>query len=145
LIDAACAELEGKVAPAVADPATRVVLDMALAVLKGAAIRSANELAWMREESEAVDALAGRLVAELPGATGLAEAHAAYTSAKTHSLFLDDVLADYERASEVLSRAAEVAYVDGSPEQIAAVRALFDQRMANEKTVIGVFMAAGRT
>jgi len=145
LIDAACTELETKIAPAISDPATKIVVDMALAVLRGAAIRSANEVAWMGEEAEAIDALAARLVAELPDATDLAEAHRAYTDGRTGSLYLADVLADYERASEVLSRAAEAAYRDGSAERIAAVRQLFDQRMANEKTVIGEFMAAGRT
>jgi hypothetical protein len=145
LIDTACTELESKVAPAVTDGATKVVLEMALAVLKGAAIRSANEVAWMREECDAVDKLARRLVKQMPAATDLADAHRAYTDGKTGSLYLDDVLADYERASEVLSRAAEAAYDDGTPRRISAVRKLFDQRMANEKTVIGVFMAAGRT
>jgi hypothetical protein len=145
LIDAACTELETRVVPAISDPATKVVVDMALAVLRGAAIRSAYEVAWMRDESDAVDQLAQRLVAELPDATDLAEAHRTYTEARTGRLYLDDVLADYERTSEVLSRAAEAVYRDGSAERIAAVRQLFDQRMANEKTVIGEFMAAGRT
>jgi hypothetical protein len=145
LIDAACTELETRVVPAISDPATKVVVDMALAVLRGAAIRSACEVAWMREESVAVDELAQRLVAELPDATELAAAQRAYTEARTSRLYLDDVLADYERASEVLSRAAEAVYRDGSAERIASVRELFDQRMANEKTVIGEFMAAGRT
>jgi hypothetical protein len=145
LIDAACVELETKIAPAVSDPAAKVVVDMALAVLRGAAIRSANEVAWMRAESDAVDQLAQRLIGELPDAKELAEAHRAYIEGRTGSLYLQDVLADYERASEVLSRAAEAVYQDGSAERIAAVRKLFDQRMANEKTVIGEFMAAGRT
>jgi hypothetical protein len=145
LIDAACTELESKVAPAVTDGSIKVVLEMALAVLKGAAIRSGNEVAWMREECDAIDKLARRLVKQLPDAEELADAQRAYAEGKTGSLYLDDVLADYERASEVLSRAAEAVYDDGSARRISAVRKLFDQRMANEKTVIGVFMAAGRT
>jgi hypothetical protein len=145
LIDAACTELENRVAPAITDGATKVVVDMALAVLRGAAIRSANEVAWMREEAHAVDELAQRLIAELPDARELAEAHRAYAEGSTGRLYLEDVLDDYERASEVLSRAAEAVYLDGSAERIAAVRRLYDQRMANEKAVIGVFMAAGRT
>jgi hypothetical protein len=145
LIDAACTELENRVAPAITDGATKVVVDMALAVLRGAAIRSANEVAWMREEAHAVDELAQRLIAELPDARELAEAHRAYAEGSAGSLYLEDVLDDYERASEVLSRAAEAVYLDGSAERIAAVRRLYDQRMANEKAVIGVFMAAGRT
>ena len=68
-----------------------------------------------------------------------------YATSKNDSLYLADVLADYQRASEVLSCAAEAVYADGDAGRIAAVRRLFDQRMANEKAVIGVFMAAGRT
>jgi hypothetical protein len=145
LIEAACIELETKVGPAITDGAAKVVVDMALQVLRGVAVRSANELAWMRQEADAADQFARDLSAQLPDATELAGALKAYSDAKTDSLFLDDVVADYERASEVLSLAAEAAYADGDAERIAAVRRLYDQRMANEKSVIGVFMAAGRT
>jgi hypothetical protein len=145
LIDAACVELETKVAPAITDAATKVVVDMTLAVLRGAAVRSANELAWMRAEAAAIEILARKLTSELPDATALAAALLDYAEAKNDSLYLADVLADYERASEVLSCAAEAVYADGDSGRIAAVRGLFDDRMANEKAVIGVFMAAGRT
>jgi hypothetical protein len=144
LIDAACAELTAKVAPAIADPSTRIVLDMAVAVLQGAARRSANELAWMREEADAIEQLAAEFAAELPDAAALAEGLAAYRDARTASLYLAEAQADYERASELLSRVAEAAYASGDPARKAAVRALYDQRMANEKAVIGVFLAAGR-
>jgi hypothetical protein len=145
LIEAACTELENKVAPTISEGATKVVVDMALAVLRGAAVRSANELAWMREEAAAIEGLAQKLASELPDAAGLAAALKDYAEAKNDSLYLADVMVDYQRASEVLSRAAEAVYADGDSERIAAVRRLFDQRMANEKEVIGVFVAAGRT
>ena len=144
LIEKACAELEDKVGPAL-DGATQVVLDMALAVLGGAARRSASELAWMAEESDAIEEVAARLVRELPDATALAESLAAYRDAKTDSLYLADAQADYERASEVLSCAAEAVYADGDPDRKAAVHRLYDQRMANENAVIGAFLAVGRS
>jgi hypothetical protein len=145
LIDAVCAELASKVLPELTDGTTKVVLDMAMAVLQGASIRSANEIAWMREEAGAIDALATRLVGEMPAATGLADALAGFTAARTDSLYLADVQADYQRASEVLSCAAEAVYNDGDRARIAAVHALFDARMAHENEVVGAFQAVGRT
>ena len=145
LIDAVRAELASKVAPELTDGTTKVVLDMALAVLQGASVRSANEVAWMREEADAIEQLAAQLVGELPQATGLAEALRAYTEAKTGSLYLADLQADYGRASEVLSCAAEAVYADGDAGRKAAVQALFDERMAHENAVIGAFEAVGRT
>jgi len=145
LLEAVCAELEARVAPAVTEPAVRVVIDMAVAVLRGAAVRSANELAWMRKEADDIEELARRLVAELPGATALAAALDAYAGAKSESRYLADALEDYHRASEVLSCACEAVYADGDPARKQAVSTLFDQRMAHEKVVIGEFVAAGRT
>jgi hypothetical protein len=145
LIDAVRTELASKVSPELGDGPTRVLLDMALAVLQGASVRSANEVAWMHEEAEAIEALATRLLGELPGATGLADALKAYSDGKTGSLYLADVQADYERASEVLSCAAEAVYEDGDAARKAAVQELFDARMANENAVIGAFEAVGRT
>jgi hypothetical protein len=145
LIEAVNAELASKVSPELDAGTTRVVLDMAMAVLQGAATRSANELAWMREEEQAVAAVAERLIGELPDATGLAAAFRNYADHRSDSLYLADALADYERISEVLSCAAEAVYADGDPGRIAAVQELFDQRLANENAVIGAFQAVGRT
>ena len=113
LIEAVNAELASKVSPELDAGTTRVVLDMAMAVLQGAATRSANELAWMREEEQAV--ADERLVAELPSATGLAEAYRVYTDNRSDSLYLAGAMADYERVSEVLSCAAEAVYAEGDP------------------------------
>lgn len=144
LIETACAELEAKVGPAV-DGAARVALDMAIAVLGGAARRSASEQAWMAEESEAIEEVAARFVAEMPEATGLAAALRTYQEGKTGSRYLADAQASYERASEVLSCAAEAAYESGDQARKAAVHRLFDQRLANESAVIGAFVAVGRS
>jgi len=145
LIDAACAELTKKVAPVITDPTVKIALEMAIAVLQGASRRSANELAWMREESDAIEVVALRLVTELPAATELVDALADYTGGRSDSLYLADAQASYERASQLLSAATEVVFTDGDPGRIAAVMALYDQRIANENAVTGVFVAAGRT
>ena len=118
---------------------------MATAVLRGAAVRSANELAWMKEEADAIEQAADGLVGSLPDSGALAEALEDYRAMRSGSLYLQDALDDYARASEVLSRAVEAAYADGNPERKAEVQALMTQRMANENGVIGVFEAAGRT
>ena len=78
LIEAVSAELTNKVAPTITDGSVKVVLDMALAVLAGAAVRTSNELAWMREEADAIEAVAARLAGELPEAKELAAALDAY-------------------------------------------------------------------
>jgi len=145
LIEAVCAELTNKVAPTITDGAVKVVLDMALAVLAGTAVRTANELAWMREEADAIEGVAAKLVDELPEATELAAALHAYREGRTSSLYVDDAQADYQRASELLSCAAEATFADGDAARMAAVDELFAQRMANENTVTGQFLAVGRT
>ena len=72
LIDAVCAELSDKVAPAVTDPTVKIQLEMALAVLQTTAQRSGNELAWMQEERDAIEQTARQLLDALPDAKPLA-------------------------------------------------------------------------
>jgi hypothetical protein len=145
LIDAVCTELANKVAPVITDATVKVQLEMALSILQGASVRSANELAWMHEECVAIEETAQRLVAELPNAAPLADAMRTYIDGKTDSRFLADAQANYERASEVLSCATEAAYASGNADHIAAVDRLFDQRHANQNAVTGQFQAVGRT
>ena len=144
LIEAACAELSSKVAPFVTDPAARVVLDMTVAVLQGVARRSANELAWMREEADGIEEVARQFVADLPEAAALASALQAYLDAKSDSRYLADALAGPLVGGEVLSCAIEAAYADGDAERKATVRRLIDERMANENAVIGQYVGVGR-
>jgi hypothetical protein len=145
LIDSIAVELNSKVAPAISDPTVQVQLEMAIAVLKTTAVRSANELAWMQEERDAIEETARQLLDVLPDAKPLQDALQTYTDGLTNSLYAKDAQADYARASEVLSCAIEAAYDSGNAEHIAAVGALMDQRHANQQAVTGQFMAAGRT
>jgi hypothetical protein len=145
LIEAVCAELTGKVAPTISDAGTKVVLEMALSVLSCAAVRTANELAWMKEEADAIEAVARRFAEEMPEAEALSAALAAYDGGRTGSLYIDAAQADYALISEVLSCATDAAFASGDTARIAAVEELLRQRMANENSVTGTFLAVGRT
>jgi hypothetical protein len=144
VINAVVTELGDKVGPTITDGGVKVIFDMALAILAGSAVRAGNELAWMHEEIEAIEEVARRLVGEMPEAIELAAALQAHDDGKTGSLYIDEAQRDYDRASEVLSCATEAAYRDGDPDRIAAVEVLLKQRMANENSVTGQFLAVGR-
>ena len=145
LIEAVCAELAGKVAPAIYDAGTKVVLEMAISVLSARPSARANELAWMKEEADAIEAVASRSWTAMPEAEALATALEAYDDGRTGSLYLDAAQADYALVSEVLSCAIEAAYASGDADHIATVGRLIDQRHANQQAVTGQFMAVGRT
>jgi hypothetical protein len=145
LIDAVCIELANKVAPVISDPTVRIQLDMAISVLQTTAVRCANELAWMQEERDAIEATTHELLQAWPDHHELSRALSAYVDGKTASLYLNDAQADYARASEVLSCAIEAAYASGDADHIAAVGRLVDQRHANQQAVTGQFAALGRT
>ena len=144
LIDAVCAALEGTVAP-VLDGVPRDTLEKAIGILKVLSVRAAHEIAWMREESDEIVALAGRFVDELPDTAALTEALAALAARRDDSLSLADVQASYELAGEVLSRAVECAYRSGSRDHIADATRTVEQRIVHQDLTIGTFEAAGRT
>ena len=145
LIDAMCTELSSRVAPALTDPTAQVQLAMAITVLQTSAVRSANELAWMQEERDAIEEGARSILEAFPDASALSAALATYLDNRTNSLYLDDAQADYARASEVLSCAIDAAYASGNADHIATVGRLIDQRHANQQKVTGQFTALGRT
>ena len=91
LIDAIAIELNSKVAPAISDPTVQVQLEMAIAVLKTTAVRSANELAWMQEERDAIEETARQLLDALPDAKPLQEALQTYTDGLTNSLYANEI------------------------------------------------------
>ncbi|MDT3446903.1 MULTISPECIES: hypothetical protein [unclassified Pseudofrankia] len=144
LIEVACDELEAKVRPAVTEQVAEIALAMAISVLRSAAVRAADELAWMREEAEAIEAVARLLVGRLPDAGALADALRSYQAAKGSSVSVVDAYADYARAGEVLSRAAEAAFEHGDAECRREVHRLFEQRRHHENAVTGGFNAVGR-
>lgn len=145
LVDVVRAELAGRIAPAIEDPATRIALDMVLAILKSVSVRSAHEIDWMKQEAEQILAT-GRGFVEAFGRPGpLTTAIAAFDDAPARGLGLAEVCREYELASEVLSACAELAYSQGTPVHREQIREHFDHRLRHEDTITGGYEAVGRT
>lgn len=138
------AELAEKIAPALTDPTHAVAVQMMTAMLDALSIRTEHELAWMREESTAIEAAAAAYVARHPEASGLASTLASYRSEMTDSLHLSDVSADYDRAGELLSQLVEVCFAGGDPAEVRTAEQLVEQRLGTEMSIVGTFVAAGR-
>jgi hypothetical protein len=138
-------ELATNVAPQLTDPSARIALDMALHVLSTVANRSANEIAWMQRERERAEELANLLIEQRLDDGRIAAALAALRAVDPDDLTLDGASRRYDRAAEVLSCCVENIYASGQAELIESARTIFDERLANERAIIGVFEAVGRT
>lgn len=138
-----CCRVLDEVLPAVADETVQVRLVMLGKVLRNAAVRAAHEVAWMREETGAMEAYA-RSVAAATGDDGLRTALEALAAAPSTSLHLDDVVDVYVRTSDVLSTALEVALADGEEELVREGESLLAARLAHEDDVVGGWDSAGR-
>ena len=139
-------ELAEKVGPAVTDPQVVTSLHMVDHILRAMAVRAEHELGWMAEEMAAIDAVGERVVASgLPGAAAVAESLQAFRAQRAAGLHAAEITDDYNRATEVLSRAVEATFGEGG-ELRAAVQSLLDERLAHEIAVIGEdFSLVGRS
>ncbi|HEV7685282.1 MAG TPA: hypothetical protein VGQ80_01860 [Acidimicrobiia bacterium] len=146
LLDVVRRELAEKVAPDVTDPQAATSLHMIDHILRTLAVRAEHELGWMGEEMSAIEMVASRVAAsDLPGAASVAQALEEFRANVSPGLHAADVAADYNRATEVLSRAVEATFPDNG-ELRAAVNVLLDQRLAHETDVIGDdFQLVGRS
>lgn len=146
LLEVVRQELTDRVAPAVTDPQVATSLHMIDHILRTLAVRAEHELGWMAEEMAAIENVGQRVAASaLPGAAAVAEALTEFRAEVSPSLHAADVTADYNRATEVLSRAVEATFASDGDLR-AAVTALLDQRLANETDVIGEdFALVGRS
>jgi hypothetical protein len=151
LLDVVRRELAEKVAPAVTDPQVATSLHMIDQILRTLAVRAEHELGWMGEEMSAIEMVASRVAAsDLPGAASVAQALEEFRANVSPGLHAADVAADYNRATEVLSRTVEATFPAVGPEDggelRAAVNVLLDQRLAHETDVIGDdFQLVGRS
>ena len=146
LLDVVRRELAEKVGPAVTDPQVATSLHMIDHILQTLAVRAEHELGWMGEEMSAIENVASRVAAsDLPGAASVAQALEEFRANVSPGLHAADVAADYNRATEVLSRTVEATFAD-TGELRAAVNVLLDQRLAHETDVIGEdFQLVGRS
>lgn len=128
-----CRSLLDQIIPAVEEGPAQVSLFMLEGVLRNMAVRAAHEIAWMEEEREAILAFARSVAFE----TGDARLRATLDATSgPASLHLDDVVDAYERTSEALSCAIEVA-LDASHEAMAEEgAALLERRLAGEREIM---------
>lgn len=144
LLDTLREELAERVLPLIDDPTTKVNVEMVTAVLSALTVRTENEVAWMLEESEAIEAAADELLPTLKDAAAVSEALAAHRASPPSSMRISHVAESYQRASELLSCLAEAAYASGDDQAISKVQSLINARLAIELEAIGEFVAVGR-
>lgn len=146
LIDVVRRELTEHVAPAVQDPQVATSLQMIDHILCALAARAGHELGWMAEEMDAIAAIGGEVAgSDVPGAAAVRDALTEFLAGRSASLHGSDVIEDYNRATEVLSRCVEATFAE-TGELRDSVNALLDHRLAHEMEVIGPdFQLVGRS
>jgi hypothetical protein len=119
-------ELRDTVAGEVHSAPVQVLLGQIDQILRGLAVRSAHEIAWMHEEADAIAAATGTDVG-WPA-----------------SLHLEDVCAWYDTVSRVLSGALDAAFAAGDSARVAELKVLLDARSATEMAIVGALDLVGR-
>ena len=168
LIEDCCRELMEGILPGLTDETLKLRLVMTETVLRNAAVRAAHEIAWMREETAALMAYAGRVAARhgseplqaaladaeagpadslhlADAETGPADSHLADAEAgRADSLHLVDVADVYERAGQAFAAALAAAQQAGDADLVAQARELLRDRIATEKEVMATYAVVGR-
>lgn len=143
LIEDCCRELMEAILPGLTDETLKLRLVMTETVLRNAAVRAAHEIAWMREETAALMAYAGRVAAR-HGSEPLRAALAAAQAGPADSLQLADVTDVYERAGQAFAAALVAAQEAGAADLVAQARELLRDRIATEKEVMATYAVVGR-
>jgi hypothetical protein len=140
LIEDCCRELMEGILPGLTDETLKLRLVMTETVLRNAAVRAAHEIAWMRGETAALLAYAGR-VAAWHGSEALRAALADAEAGPADSLDVADV---YERAGQAFAAALAAAQEAGAADLIAQAREVLRDRIATEKEVMATYAVVGR-
>lgn len=135
-------ELTEEILPALADETLKLRLVMTATVLGNAAVRAANEIAWMLAEREEVLGYARDVAGQLRN-DSLAAALAA-ADAAPGTLGLHDVVAAYERTDLAFGAALRAAQDAGAQAFIDRAAALLRARVETEKRVMGGYAVVGR-
>jgi hypothetical protein len=138
-------ELLEVVLPDVPSAHVRVSVQMLENVLRNVATRAAHEIAWMHEETAALEAYARDVDAAVPGDPALVAALQELDAAPRHSLHLADVTDTYSRAGEAMSCALEAAIAAGHEALSARAAALLRERNDRELEIKGEWTMVGRT
>ena len=137
-------ELLEVIGPEVTSDAGKVSVQMLENVLRNAATRAAHEIAWMREETLAMESFARDTLAASPGASSVSGALDALEGGPRESLHLDDVVAVYSLAGEAFSCAIEAALGGGHTHLADRGAALLAARSATEVAIMGEWGFVGR-
>jgi hypothetical protein len=143
LIEDCCRELMEVILPGLTDETLKLRLVMTETVLRNAAVRAAHEIAWMREETAALRAYAGRVAAR-HGSELLRAALADAEAGPADSLHLADVAEVYERVGQAFAVALAAAQQAGDADLVAQARELLRDRIATEKEVMATYAVVGR-
>ena len=138
-------ELLDVVLPDVTSDQVRVSVQMLENVLRNAATRAAHEIAWMHEETAALEVFAREVAATLPDVADVDAALVALDEAPRSSLHLDDVTETYSRAGEAFSCALEAALASGDGPLGDRAAALLAARNERELEIKGEWTMVGRT
>ena len=137
-------ELLEVIGPEVKSEAGKVSVQMLENVLRNAATRAAHEIAWMREETAAMEGFARDTLVAAAGTSALADALTALAAGPRESFHLDDVAKVYSLAGEAFSCAIEVALGGGHAELAGRGAALLAARSATEVEIMGEWGFVGR-
>ena len=143
LIEDCCRELIEGILPGLTDETLKLRLVMTETVLRNAAVRTAHEIAWMREETAVLLAYARRVVARY-GSAALRAALADAGAGPADSLHLADVADCYERAGQAFAAALAAAQEAGAADLVARAREVLRDRIATEKEVMATYTVVGR-
>ena len=131
-------DLKAIIEPELHSEPAKVALAMITQILTGCAVRAAHELAWINEESAAIEQAVGG-IDDAETQAALADYRAA-----DPTVHLDGAVIRYGHASRALSAAVEAAYRAHDQEQAARLRALLAVRSANEMAIMGQLELVGR-
>ena len=143
LIEDCCRELMEGILPGLTDETLKLRLVMTETVLRNAAMRAAHEIAWMRAETAAAMAYAGRVAAR-HGSEALRATLAGAQAGPADSLHLADVADAYERAGQAFAAALAAAQEAGAADLVGQARDLLRDRIATEKEVMATYEVVGR-
>ena len=129
---------------AVESPPVKIAIQMMENVLRNCAERAAHEIAWMREEGDAMVAFAREVTQTLPGDPAIDAALKAFDTGRSDSLHLDDVSATYSLAGHCFSAALERAVARDHTALHLKARAILDLRLDHENRIKGEWAFVGR-
>ena len=139
-----CRELMTGVLPVVTDETAQVKLIMVDTVLRNMAVRSAHEIAWMREEIAAIESYVQAVLDADATAVATLEAQTRLAKAPRDDLNLDAVVESYCRAGDALSAALEAAVAGRHADLIAQGEQLLEGRADRETEIMAGWSPTGR-